>query len=93
MFGTVMRARLKPERRDAFLNEIRAQEQRRPEGLESAEVAVEDKDPDRILVIVRFRDRESYMANAADPEQDREYRRMLDYLDGEPEWIDVRYVG
>ena len=93
MFGTVMRARLRPERREDFLQEFRAQEERRPEGMESAELAVEDRDPDRILVIVRFRDRESYMANAADPEQDREYRRMLEFLDGEPEWIDVRFVS
>jgi hypothetical protein len=43
-------------------------------------------------MIVRFKDRESYMANADRPETDTEYRQQLEYLDGEPEWIDVNYA-
>ena len=43
-------------------------------------------------MIVRFKDRESYMANADRSETDAEYRRQLEYLDGEPEWIDVNYA-
>ncbi len=36
--------------------------------------------------------RESYMANADRAETDAEYRQQLEYLDGEPEWIDVNYA-
>ena len=43
-------------------------------------------------MIVRFKDRESYMANADRSATDAEYRRQLEYLDGEPEWIDVNYA-
>lgn len=93
MFGTVMRARVKPEMRDAFLQQMSTfEERRRPDGFESADLAWEVGDPKRAVMIVRFRDRESYMANAADPAQDREYREMLKCLDGEPEWIDVEFV-
>lgn len=92
MFGTVMRARVKPGERENFIRQMREIDQsRRPEGMESFEVAWEDQDPNRLVMIVHFRDRESYMANAATPEQDREYREMLRHLDGEPEWIDVRF--
>jgi quinol monooxygenase YgiN len=59
--------------------------------MHSYEVAWEDKDPDRIVMIVRFKDRESYMANADRPDTDKEYREMLEHLEGEPEWIDVSY--
>jgi quinol monooxygenase YgiN len=61
-------------------------------GMHSYEVAWEDKDPDRIIMIVRFKDRESYMANADRPETDTDYQKQLEYLDGEPEWIDVNYA-
>jgi hypothetical protein len=43
-------------------------------------------------MIVHFKDRESYMANADRRETDTDYRRQLEYLEGEPEWIDVSYA-
>jgi quinol monooxygenase YgiN len=60
--------------------------------MHSFEVAWEDKDPDRIVMIVHFKDRESYMENANRSETDSDYRQQLEYLDGEPEWIDVNYA-
>jgi len=33
------------------------------------------------------------MANASGSETDTDYRQRLEYLDGEPEWIDVNYAG
>lgn len=92
MYGTVMRARVKPGQRESLMQQMRDMDRRRrPEGLEAVELAWEDRDRDRMLMIVHFRDRESYVANAQAPEQDREYREMLACLDGEPEWIDVEY--
>jgi quinol monooxygenase YgiN len=87
-----MRARVKPGQRDNFMQQMRDMDRRRrPEGLEAVELGWEDRDRDRMVMIVHFRDRESYMANAQTSEQDREYRAMLAYLDGEPEWIDVQF--
>lgn len=92
MYGTVMRARVKPEQRESFMRQMREMDQRRhPAGMEAVELAWEDRDRDRMLMIVHFRDRESYVANAQTPEQDREYRQMLTYFEGEPEWIDVQF--
>ncbi len=62
------------------------------QGMHSYEVAWEDNDPDRIVLIVHFQDRDSYMANASRAATDTDYQRQLEYLDGEPEWIDVNYA-
>ena len=61
-------------------------------GLHSIEMGWEDKDPDRFVGIVHFRDRESYMANADAPETNEQYERQLEFLVGPPEWIDVNYT-
>ncbi len=61
MYGTIMRAKLKAGQQDAFRRF--AQEQGSPTdagGWVSSEFAVEDKDPNRIVGIIRFKDRDSY---------------------------------
>jgi quinol monooxygenase YgiN len=94
MFGTIMRAQAKPGQRDAFIEAMRRRgsESNNP-GFLSAEICREDKDPDRVVAVIHFRDRESYMTNAARPQTDAEYNEMLQYLAGPPEWIDVHYVA
>ncbi len=94
MYGTIMRARTKPGQRDAFIAAMT--ERGRPEnnpGFLSAEVCAEDKDPNGVIAVIHFRDRDGYMANAQRPETDAEYQQMLQYLDGPPEWTDVHYVS
>jgi heme-degrading monooxygenase HmoA len=92
MFGTIMRARTKPGQRDAFIEAMRQRgaPERNP-GFLSAEVCAVDKDPNGVVAVIHFRDREGYMANAQRPETDADYREMLQYLDGPPEWTDVEY--
>lgn len=94
MYGTIMRARLKPGRRaeyERMFQEMVPAHAEESRGLVSAELAVEAGDPDRVVEIIHFRDRESYVRNAADPRTDADYRRQLEYFEGEPEWIDVEY--
>lgn len=92
MFGSIMRGRVKAGRRQemeqAFKEIAPAHVER---GLVSAEIAWEVSDPDRFLQVIHFRDRESYERNAARPETDADFRRQLELLEGEPEWIDVEY--
>jgi hypothetical protein len=47
-----------------------------------------DKDPQDWIMVALFQDKKSYVANADDPEQDRWFRRMMEHLDGEPQWHD-----
>jgi quinol monooxygenase YgiN len=95
VYGTIMRARAKPGARETieqWLASLGANGVD-PEGFHSSQLAWEDADPNRLVLIVHFRDKATYLANAGSPEQDAEYRRMLEYLEGEPEWIDVHYAG
>jgi quinol monooxygenase YgiN len=93
VYGTIMRARVKPGHREMLESMMKEQTGRELElpGFHSFDVAWEDKDPDRLVLVVRFEDKESYVANAESPEQDAEYRRMLTHLEGEPEWIDIHW--
>jgi quinol monooxygenase YgiN len=99
MYGTIMRAKIRSGRRADYekaLREMVPSAEAYGQGMHSFEVAWEDKDPERIVMIIRFKDRESYVANAMRQETDAEYRQQLEYFDGEPEWIDVtfgEYVG
>jgi quinol monooxygenase YgiN len=94
MYGTIMRAQTKPGQRDAFIAKMkqRGTPERNP-GFVSAEVAAEDKNPNGVIAVIHFRDRDSYVTNAQRPEVDSEYREMIEYLEGPPEWTDVAYVA
>ena len=94
MYGTIMRAKVKAGQLDAFRQYSQAEAT--PDdasGWVSSEFAVEDKDPNRIVGIIRFKDKESYVKNANAPQTDDNYNQMLKFLDGPPEWIDVHYVA
>jgi quinol monooxygenase YgiN len=94
MYGTIMRARIKPGKRaeyEKLMQEMVPSASDYGQGMHSIEAAWEDKDPNRVVVIVHFKDRESYVANAERAETDEQYRKQLEYLDGEPEWTDVNY--
>jgi len=95
MYGTIMRAKVKAGRRAEYEKVMRQMVRSAEDyghGLHSYEVAWEDKDPDRVVTIIHFKDRESYLGNANRPETVTDYRKQLEYLDGEPEWIDVSYA-
>jgi quinol monooxygenase YgiN len=94
MYGSIMRARLKKGQREAFqkLMEDRVRAHT-PQGLHSIEMAWEDKDPDRVVTIIHFRDKDSYVKNANAADTDKDYREMLQYMESEPEWIDVHYAS
>jgi quinol monooxygenase YgiN len=99
MYGSIMRARIKSGRRAEFeklMHDLVPSAGDYGQGLHSVEMAFEDADPDRVVVVVHFKDKATYVANADRPETDAEYRRMAEFFDGEPEWVDVHfgdYVG
>jgi quinol monooxygenase YgiN len=96
MYGTILRARVKPDRRaeyEKLIKELVPSAEAYGQGLHSIEHGWEDKDPNRIVLIVHFKDRASYLANADRPETDDQFRRQAEFFDGEPEWIDVNYAS
>src|SRR2546422_10937807 len=94
MYGTIMRAKVKAGQMDAFKRYSQAQgSPTDASGWISSEFAVEDKDPNRIVGIIRFKDKESYVKNANAPQTNDNYNQMPKFLEGPPEWIDVTYVA
>src|SRR5207302_8593660 len=87
-----MRARLKPGTRAEYERMFREMVQPHTErGLVAVQLAFEDKDPDRVIAVIHFKDRESYVRNADDPRTDADYRRQAEFFEGPPEWTDVQY--
>jgi heme-degrading monooxygenase HmoA len=94
MYGTIMRAKIKAGQQDAFRRWAQRQgSPREASGWISSEFAVEDKDPNRIVGIIRFEDKDSYVRNADAPQTNENYNQMLQFLEGPPDWIDVHYVS
>jgi quinol monooxygenase YgiN len=93
MYGTVMRARVKKGQLESLerMFESQREELTLVNGFHSVEFGREDKNPDRVVMIVHFRDRESYVRNAERPETNKNYEEMARHLEGPPEWIDLEY--
>ena len=91
MYGTVARMRPKPGHEQALieLNE-EWQRERKPKvkGAVGAYVLRPDNKPDEMILMAVFEDRQTYRANADDPEQDRWFRRLRENLQADPEWED-----
>jgi quinol monooxygenase YgiN len=91
VFGTIATCRVKPGMEDGFLQAIEEWGQSRGSEIEGplrVYVARSVQDPNVLLNIVLFDSREHYEANAADPEQDKWYQRMVANLEAPPEWDD-----
>lgn len=88
MYGTIARIKAKPEILDA-MNEY---ETRRPPGFIRTMVFQMDSDPSEFRMVVLFKDKESYHANANSPEQAKEYEQLSAMFLEEPVWHDGTVV-
>jgi antibiotic biosynthesis monooxygenase (ABM) superfamily enzyme len=92
MYGTVARLRVKPGREAELLAVAREEERLHIPGFMGEFVYHLDQGANEYMLVVLFADKESYFANADTEEQDARYHRMLEILDGEPEWHDGEIV-
>ena len=92
MFGTIAWYRLKPGHSDAFLKEMSGFEDNPPEGWLYHTVFKSSKDPNEIWLSVVFENEDVYRKNASSPEMERDYKKMLEHLEGEPEWHDGQVI-
>lgn len=94
MYGTVAHVQVQPGKEQEFI--AIGEEWTRARGEATGQVADYifklDGQTGAYCVIGIFRDRESYRANAADPETDRWFRRMRATLTADPEWHDGEVV-
>lgn len=92
MYGTIMRARVKAGRKSEFEQHLREASPAAETGFVGVQIGWEDKDPDRLVAVVVFKDRESYVGNAERPDTNTNYERMLEFLDDGIEWLDVNWT-
>lgn len=91
MYGTVARMRIKPGMEQAF-DEIGRQAKDEIGDIVGQYVYRMDAEPNVYYMAVMFRDKESYQANAASPEQHERYKAYRELLAEEPEWHDGEII-
>ena len=92
MYGTVARVHLKPGMEEKLREQFREFERAKVPGEIAEYLYRMDKDAREYYLVVLFKDKASYMANADSPEQDARYRKMAELFEGEPEWHDGEVV-
>ncbi len=95
MYGTVAHMRVKAGQEDALRDwMVRWDQERAPRisGPVASYVYRMDSGPRDLILTVVFQDKESYVANADDPEQDRWFQEMRQHLEADPEWHDGEVI-
>jgi quinol monooxygenase YgiN len=98
MYGTIARIHPKAGREQELRSLMEQYESggRQPAGYRQSFIFRPDENPyDRptLFLIALFDDEATYRANADSPEQDAEYRQMLELLEDEPDWMDGTFEG
>ena len=88
MYGTVARMRLKAGSESRMQELMKEYETLDVPGYVATTVYRMDNDANEFYMAVVFNDAESYRANAQSPEQNARYEKMIELLEGEPEWHD-----
>ncbi|MBI4336959.1 MAG: hypothetical protein HY683_03920 [Chloroflexi bacterium] len=94
MYGTI--ARIQPKRgreQDVIRHLERWNKERRPRAKGARESYAYKLEKGGMMLVAVFDSKESYFANASDPEQDRWYRQFRELLEADPEWNDGEVVG
>jgi heme-degrading monooxygenase HmoA len=65
---------------------------RKPKGFIGEYLYRMDEDPDEFIIAVLFDSKENYHANANDPKQDEEYRKLRALLAADPHWHDGEVI-
>ncbi len=92
MYGTIARLRVKPGMEGALIEQLRAFDSLGVPGALGEYLYRMDADSHEYILVVLFRDRAAYVANAESPEQDARYRQMRALLERDPEWNDGEII-
>lgn len=92
MYGTVARMCLKRGMESRLQDVMKEYEETVVPGFVASYVYKLDRESDTYYLAVVFENKASYEANAASPEQDARFRKLVVLLDGEPEWNDGEII-
>lgn len=91
MYGTIGRMKVKPGELEQLQKAI-SSDQEKAEGEIAVYTYQLDKDPNELMVVAVFRDKNSYMANADDPKTDEWDQKVRAHLESDPEWNDGEII-
>ena len=91
MYGTIAKMKVKPGAIEAMAKWTPEQEVEDRGAVAVYAFQMDEKD-DEVYTVAIFESKEAYVDNANSPEQDARYRKMLEWLEGEPEWHDGEIV-
>jgi len=90
MYGTIAKMKAKK----GSLEQLRKMEMsRRPAGYIGSYVFQSDASEDEFWLVAVFKDKATYVANAESPEQDQEFKKLMQNLAAEPEWHDGEVIS
>ena len=95
MYGTVANIRVKSGHQGdltKLIQEWNADRKPKIPGAVTGYLVQLDSDPQDMIIIGIFDNKDLYMKNADDPEQDRWFRRMMEHLESEPDWRDGEFI-
>jgi quinol monooxygenase YgiN len=92
MYGTVARLRAKPGAEKKLLEMTKSESGLQIPGFISQYVYRMNADPNEFYLVVIFKDKQTYVANADSPEQDARYREFRALLEKDPDWHDGEVV-
>jgi heme-degrading monooxygenase HmoA len=93
MFGTLGRAKVKPEDRGKLVDILRRQSyEASVEGFLGARVLLPRGHDDEVWLAVWFTDEDSYYRNADDPKQHERWQEYSALFQGDAEWIDGEWL-
>ena len=93
MYGTVARMKVTRENLEKLRESMDDVAGRSVDGYIATHVLVPDEWHDEVLVVVFFKDRQTYLKNANDPKMDEDYRKIRAHLEADPEWTDGDWVS
>ena len=92
MYGTVAKARVKPENRKEIQSVFDRQISKRQIPGYVSSYGLFENDSDVMWLFAVFEDRASYDKNADDPAQDADYQEFRALMESDPEWHDGEIV-
>lgn len=92
MYGTVALCTVAPESVDRLRALAAAEGLVGINGYLGTDLMVPENHPGMLLMVVRFTDRESYVANAESPDQDARYEDFRALMESDPVWYDGEWI-
>ena len=92
MYGTVAQLKLKAGKEAALMQELGQYPGLKIPGFVSTTVYRLDADANAFMLVVAFKDKAAYKANADDPKQDERYQRLSAIFAAAPEWHDGEII-